>query len=45
MLLEYLYSQLVTINSNLQDITNPGYTYLGLAILIKMYRLYRKRKN
>lgn len=33
------------INDNLHDITNPGYFYLLLAILIRFYRSWLKNKN
>lgn len=33
------------INDNLHDITNPGYSYLFLAILIRFYRNWLKNKN
>ena len=40
LLSDYFQNQLNIINDNLHDITNPGYTYLFLAILIKIWRAY-----
>lgn len=40
LLSDYFQNQLNIINDNLHDITNPGYTYLFLAILIKIWRSY-----
>lgn len=37
---DYLQSQIDEINHNLHDITNPGYTYFFIAILIRIYRKY-----
>jgi hypothetical protein len=34
----YLQDQFNTINSNIHDITNIGYTYLLLAVVIKLFR-------
>jgi hypothetical protein len=36
--LDYLKSELEIINHNLHNPMNPGYTYLMLAVLIKLYR-------
>ena len=38
----YWQNQLNTINSNFHDITNIGYTYFLLAIIIKLFRLFRE---
>ena len=40
LLSDYFQNQLNIINDNLHDITSPGYTYLFLAILIKIWRSY-----
>ena len=36
--LNYFQNQLATINSNIHDISNIGYTYLFLAIAIKLFK-------
>ena len=41
---DYLQSQVDEINHSIYDLTNPGYTYLFLAILIKISRKLNKMK-
>ena len=38
---DYLQSQVDEINHNIHDITNIGYIYLLLAILIKLWRWHK----
>lgn len=38
----YWQNQFDTINSNIHDITNIGYTYFLLAIVIKLFREVKK---
>ena len=40
--LDYLQNQFDKINHNIHDPTNMGYTYLFLAILIKIFREVKK---
>ena len=37
-ILQYLTHEFETINNNLRDLTNPGYVYLLLCFLLKLWR-------